>query len=98
MASLSQDQLLRLARHGAAARIAELRDEIAAIEQAFPELRRGGRGQKRAARGAAQQGQSAAADRGSSRSGRRGWSAAQRKAAADRMRAYWAKRKGSRKK
>jgi hypothetical protein len=87
--ALSNDQLLRLARPGASARIAELRAEIAAIEAAFPDLARdsGGRARKSG---------SASLEAGGGevrRTGRRGWNAAQRKAAADRMRAYWAKRR-----
>jgi hypothetical protein len=94
-ATLSQDQLLNLARYGAQARIAELRTEIAAIEQAFPGLpgRRAGRPRKQA---------SVAAQRATgadeSTPGRRSWSPAQRKAAAERMKSYWAKRKAARKK
>jgi hypothetical protein len=100
---LSRDQLNTLARHGAQTRINELRQEIAAIEQAFPDLRsrRGGRPRKRAAGGASTSATATESSGGNAtvkRRGRRGWSAAQRKAAADRMRAYWAKRKGGRKK
>jgi hypothetical protein len=95
--SLSHDQLLALARHGAQARVSELRNEIAAIEQAFPDLRsrRGGRPRKQAS--AAQPAAAAADESAPARTGRRGWTAAQRKAAADRMRAFWAKRKAGRK-
>jgi hypothetical protein len=96
--SLSQDQLNALARHGAQARINELRQEIAAIEQAFPGLgaKRRGRPRKQSSSAdgsAASTGVSAKARRRS-----RGWSAAQRKAAAQRMKAYWVKRKAGRKK
>jgi hypothetical protein len=101
--SLSQDQLLRLARHGAEARISELRNEIAAIQSTFADLdgtaARSGRKQSTAVTSAA-----SAADSGEvpssgdrSGSGRRSWNAAQRKAAADRMKSYWAKRKAGRK-
>jgi hypothetical protein len=94
---LSQDQLLALARHGAQARISELQNEIAAIERAFPGLRspRGGRARKQAT--AAQPAATANA-RAAGRPGHRSWSAAQRKEAAERMRAFWAKRKSARKK
>lgn len=78
-ARLTPAQLLRLARQGAAAVVQELRDEIASIERAFPGLGRQKRG-----RGPAGDGP---------RKRRRGWNAAQRKAAADRMKAYWAKRR-----
>src|SRR3954465_12673032 len=99
--ALSREQLNALARHGAQTRVNELRQEIAAIEQAFPDLRsrRGGRRRKRAAGGASAGEAESAGESGTvKRRGRRGWSASQRKAAADRMRAYWAKRKGTRKK
>jgi hypothetical protein len=98
-ASLTPDQLRALARHGAQGRLTELRNEINAIEAAFPDLApargrgRGGRGRKQAS---ASQPAATAAD--ARPSGRRGWNDAQRKAAADRMKAYWAKRKGGKKK
>jgi hypothetical protein len=102
MSSLSNEQLLRLARHGAQARIAELRDEINAIEQAFPDTqrRRGGRPRKQKAAVSSSADaayQSATPDeQRSSRTGRRRWTAAQRKAAGERMKAFWAKRKRQR--
>ncbi len=80
--TLSRPQLLKLARAGAQARLAELQAEIDAIRRSFPDLRGG----KEAAKSA-----------GASRSGRRGWTPAQRKAAADRMKKYWAARKSSKK-
>ena len=43
MANLSQDQLRRLARLGATARLEQLRQEEAAIRAEFPELFRRGR-------------------------------------------------------
>src|SRR3954451_23655443 len=91
---LSQDQLRSLARHGAQARINELQAEISAIQAAFPDLasRRGRRPRQQAS--SAQQ--ATASD--ARTTGRRGWSAAQRKAAGERMKAYWAKRKAGRKK
>jgi hypothetical protein len=93
--TLSQDQLLNLARYGAQARITELRNEIAAIEQAFPGLpgRRGGRPRKQTSVSAQR-----ATGADEAPSGRRSWSPAQRKAAAERMKSYWAKRKATRKK
>jgi hypothetical protein len=95
--ALSQEQLNSLARHGAQARISELRQEIAAIEQAFPDVRSERRGRPR------KQAKQAGAGNGSTkglakRRRSRGWSAAQRKAAAARMKAFWAKRKAGRKK
>jgi hypothetical protein len=99
--ALSRDQLLRLARSGAASRVRELREEIASIVKAFPDLRRGvgqirtgaktrGRRLVKAVKGA--QARATANDRWTRR---RGWTAAQRKAAAERMKAIWAKRKKS---
>lgn len=88
--TLSHKQLLTLARHGAQARLKEIRDEIAAIERTFGRDGRRGRKPGRAAAG------SATGKRRGKR--RRSWSAAARKAAADRMRAYWAKRRAGRKK
>jgi hypothetical protein len=104
-ASLNRSQLLRL---GAGARLKELRDEIAAIEEAFPDLRpvaqRFGRrrGSRKTARSSAQTAASrerqTGSDAGASKPRRRQWTAAQRKAAADRMKAYWSKRNAARKK
>jgi hypothetical protein len=98
LTSLTADQLKALAYHGAQARINELRQEIVAIEQAFPDLRtrRGGRPRKQIASNS--QVESAAGTGAVKRRRRRGWSAAARKAAATRMKAYWAKRKSRRKK
>lgn len=76
--SLSKSDLLKLARAGAAARIAELQAEIDAITRQFPDVRH-------------------AAGAGvpvKRKPGLRGWNAAQRRAAAERMRKYWAARKG----
>jgi hypothetical protein len=73
---LSNTQLHQLARQGAVNRIAELRAEIAKIEQAFPKTN-----------------SHVASIRRSRTPGHRGWSPAQRKAAALRMKKYWATRK-----
>ena len=78
--AVSRSELLKLARTGAERRLNELQSEIASLIRLFPDLRgsrSGGRGR--------------AAKSGSRR--RRGWNAAQRKAAADRMRKYWAARR-----
>jgi hypothetical protein len=101
--SLTRDQLLQLAHHGARARLTELRTEIAAIERAFPELHsaRPGRPRRQSSQpsyGSEAQTAATARDQSSPGSTRRVWSAAQRKAAADRMKSYWAKRKASKKK
>jgi hypothetical protein len=85
MASLNQDQLRRLARLGAVARLEELRQEEAAIRAEFPELF--GRGRRDAdARKAA--GRAPASGRL-----RSAMSAANRKAVSERMRKYWAERR-----
>jgi hypothetical protein len=62
--------------------MSELQAEIASIRATFPGLVGGAR----------------AGGRGRGKSGRRGWNAAQRRAAARRMKAYWAKRKAGAKK
>ena len=85
MANLNNDQLRRLARLGAIARLEQLQQEEAAIRAEFPELF--GRG-----------GRAAAKKRGKSASGgqqrrRRTMSAAARKAVSERMRKYWAERR-----
>ena len=88
---LSRDQLVRLAQLGAATRLEELKEEIAAIEALL-----GARGRGRPARrGGAVAGAATSRRRGRRR---RSWTAAQRKAAAERMKRYWAKRKAGTKK
>ena len=86
-----RSQLLKLARTGAETRLAELRQEIEFIYRSFPDLRRRGRAAATPA---------AATRLGRSRRrrpGARGWTVAQRKAAADRMKKYWAVRKAGKK-
>lgn len=84
MANLTQEQLRRLARLGAMARLQELRQEEAAIRAEFPELF--GRGKQPVGNGAA------APARKRKRSN---MSADQRKAVSERMRKYWAERRKS---
>ena len=81
MANLNQEQLRRLARLGAVARLEQLREEEAAIRAEFPELFGGRRGNGRV--------------RGASPKKRRrpAMSAAQRKEVSERMRKYWAERR-----
>jgi hypothetical protein len=84
VANLSQDQLRRLARLGAVARLEQLREEEAAIRAEFPELFGGRRGNSKAA----------AQDTGTRKRRRRAaMSAAQRKEVSERMRKYWAERR-----
>ena len=89
VADLRRDELQRLARLGAHARLEELRREEAAIRQAFPDLFAGhGRARGRRARVAV------AAAKGAGRRQRRGhMSAAARKAVSERMTKYWADRR-----
>jgi len=82
MANLNQEQLRRLARLGAVARLSQLREEEAAIRSEFPDLfGRGGRKSGSA--------EDPAPAPGKRRRRRRKMSAEARKAASDRMRKYW---------
>ena len=82
MANLNQDQLRRLARLGAVARLEQLREEEAAIRAEFPELFGGRRGHARTASGDSH-----------TKRRRPAMSAAQRKEVSERMRKYWADRR-----
>ena len=84
MANLNQEQLRRLARLGAMARLEQLRQEEAAIRGEFPELFGRGRQTPRA------DGQPKPGRR---RRRRRAMSASARKAVSVRMRKYWADRR-----
>ena len=86
MANLNREQLRRLARLGAIARLSQLREEEAAIRAEFPELF--GRAQR--AGGTSQASAPAKATR---RRRRQSMSAAARKAVSERMRKYWAERR-----
>jgi hypothetical protein len=81
---LTQEQLRRLARLGAVARLEQLRAEEAAIRSEFPELF--GRGRR-------EEGATAAAAAGDRRRRRPKMSAQARKAVSERMRKYWAERR-----
>lgn len=81
MANLSQEQLRRLARLGAIARLEQLRQEEAAIRSEFPELF--GRGRR----------EQVGDGRPARRTRRRAMSPAARKAVSERMRKYWAERR-----
>jgi hypothetical protein len=82
---MDRADLLRLARAGAVARLAEIEQERQAIFREFPDLRRA-----RAATDGAVEAERAAGGRRK----RAGMSAAQRKAVSERMRKYWAGRRG----
>ena len=85
VANLNTEQLRRLARLGAIARLEQLKQEEAAIRAEFPELF--GRGRRGAA--------AVEAPRAGGRRRRKKMSAAGRKAVSDRMRKYWAERRKS---
>ena len=85
MGKLNQDQLRRLARLGAVARLEQLREEEASIRAEFPELfggRRGNGDLKNAVTNAVTRTRR-----------RKAMSAAQRKEVSERMRKYWAERR-----
>jgi hypothetical protein len=82
VANLNTEDLRRLARLGAIARLEQLKQEEAAIRAEFPELF--GRGRRPAA---------ASTGAGTRRRRRKAMSSAQRKAVSDRMRRYWAERR-----
>jgi hypothetical protein len=86
---LSSSDLRRYAMLGAEARLAELNKETASIYQAFPELRkqRGARSVPAAA--------GVVAPRTGRRRRRRTMSAAQREEVRQRMKRYWAQRRGA---
>ena len=89
MADLNRQELRRLARLGAKARLEELRREEAAIRRAFPDL--GGRQAGRTAEATAEAG-------GKRRRRRRSrMSAAARRAVSERMKKYWAERRKAKK-
>lgn len=85
MPNLTQEQLRRLARLGAMARLEQLRQEEAGIRAEFPELF--GRGRDAAAAGEK--------PAGSPRRRRSKMSAEARKLVSERMRKYWAERRKS---
>jgi hypothetical protein len=95
---LNQEQLRRLARLGAMARLQQLQTEEAAIRAEFPELF--GSGRRRQAAAGAETQDDATGARGGRKGGRKrrrrtqpAMSAEQRKAVSIRMRRYWAERR-----
>ena len=85
VANLNQEELRRLTRLGAVARLEQIRAEEAAIRAEFPELFGRGRREEAATTGR---------DRpAGARRRRRKMSAQARKAASERMRKYWAERR-----
>lgn len=87
MSELSREEMRRLARLGAQARLQELKREESAIRQAFPELFRAG---TRPVTSDAGRADTAAPAR---RRRRSTMSAAARQAVSERMRKYWAERR-----
>jgi len=90
----------RYALLGAEARLLQIREEMTAIHQAFPELRANGRVVRKGADSgrttpaSAKPGNEAGAGGSENPSRRRRMSAAQRKAVGERMKKYWAARRG----
>jgi len=83
-----------LAKRGAQARLEELVNEIRLLTNLFPDLHKSIDNDELPIAFLLKRG----AERSTPVSGRRGWTPAQRKEAAARMKAYWAKRKAPAKK
>ena len=90
MASIAREELLRLARSGAVARLKELNAELDSIYSVFPDLKEGGAPAKASAPAKAPTAKAAARSGGQAN---RAWSAAARKAVSERMKRYWAARR-----
>jgi hypothetical protein len=97
VANLTDEQLRRLARLGAVARLEQIKEEEAAIRAEFPELfgtsaqsRGRGRGRRR---GRPPASESAGAAPAARRRARRPMSSAARRAVSVRMKKYWADRR-----
>lgn len=89
--------IIEFARRGAEARVRELVDELRLLTTAFPHLRHSFDSDELPIKFILKRGRDRA--EASVRAKRkRTWSAAARKAAAARMKAYWAKRKGAKSK
>lgn len=97
---MTKADLKALALRGAAARVSELREELAGLYQAFPALRKGNLDDPftRRTRGVkAGGGEAGGAGVGNGRSRkRRGMSAAQKAEVSKRMKRYWAERRKAR--
>lgn len=93
MPDLSREELHRLARLGAQARLEEIRREEAAIRKTFPELFN--KSTRPVARATAKSVSTdeEAAPKGRRRRRRNNMSPAMRKAVSERMRKYWAERR-----
>lgn len=84
---MSREELLRLARAGAVARVQELRKELESLYRTFPDLRN--------AKGAKAPKHAEPAPAGRREPGMRNWSPADRKAVSERMKKYWAARRSA---
>jgi len=91
--TLSKEQLMGLARLGAAARLAQLDAEITAIKAMYPEFAGPRRGQARAATPAAAPAAPATAKPARKTRKPYNMSPAARKAVSERMRKFWAERR-----
>jgi hypothetical protein len=90
---MTRDQMQHFARFGAEARLQAISQERDAILQAFPDLGRASAQANGSLNGTAP-GRRATSPATPPAGKRRGMSAAQRKAVGERMKAYWAKRRG----
>jgi hypothetical protein len=99
----SQAQLRQLARRGAELRLRELLEEASSLVKMFPPLKDAFDAEelpvrfllRRGANQGALKAEEAATASSKHKPGRRRWTAAQRKAHAAKMKAYWAKRQKS---
>ena len=91
---LTPAQVGKLARMGAAARLAELEPEIATLKRAFPGLKAGGAAAAEAAAATPARGTGRPKGGGApKRQRRRKMSAAEKKVVSERMKKYWADRR-----
>jgi hypothetical protein len=97
MPSTQTTRLHELAKRGAELRLGALREEISALTKMFPDLKNGSNGRLSASATATTTDESSQPAEATPvrrrKPGRRRWTAAQRKAQAAKMKAYWAKRK-----
>jgi hypothetical protein len=89
-----QPHIIELARRGAEARVRELVDELRLLTVAFPHLRQSFDRDELPVTFILRRGRDRAKSAGRP-ARKRAWSAAARKAAAARMKSYWAKRKST---
>ena len=90
---LSSAEVNKLMRLGAAARLAELEREIAALRRAFPGLTSATAADTKTSVGAQPPSAAASAAKKARRGRRKPMNAAERKAVSERMKRYWAERR-----